>query len=280
MSDQKPNIDDDPTDPEGPLQVSRAEVSINDDVDESKPSTKAGRAEQKAGESRAVESPGVEPPVKKSADPIKRLSVIVLVMAGLLLWWYILADRHTPYTSEARVRGYVVPIGPEISATVEEILVTNNQIVQPGDLLLRLDDASYRIAVNKARADLEDVAQSLGAGVASVAAAETALISAKTNLDYVERQAERTFELEEQGLLSQIHGDTMRTKVEQARIAVTDAEARLEEEKVGLGVEGEDNPRYQSALSALFSTFIVTGLPAPSLLPVAQGSPVEGFVKV
>ena len=134
---------------------------------------------------------------------------------------------------------------------VREILVTNNEIVQPDQLLMRIDEESYRIAVNKAKADLEDVAQSLGAGVASVAAAETALISAQTNLDYVERQAERTFELERQGLLSQIHGDTMRTKVEQARIAVTDAEAKLEEEKVGLGVEGEENPRYQSALSAL-----------------------------
>lgn len=216
---------------------------------------------------------------KKSGDPIKRLTVIVLALSFFFLCWYLLADRYTPYTSEARVRGYVVPIAPEISGTIEEILVSNNQVVQPGDPLMRLDDETYRIAVNKARADLEDVAQSLGAGVASVAAAESALVSARTNLDYVERQAERTFELEKEGLLAQIHGDTMRTKVEQAKIAVTDAEAKLEEEKVGLGVEGEQNPRYQSSLAALQQAEIDladTEIVAPGLGVVTNIQIAEG----
>ena len=220
MSEDKENIDDDPTEPNDSEEAAESETTA-------------------------------EPAKKSGADPIKRLTICVLVLTGLFLWWYILADRYTPYTSEARVRGYVVPIAPEISGIVQEILVRNNQIVKPDELVLKLDDESYRIAVNKASADLQDVAQSLGAGVQSVAAAETALVSAQTNLTYVERQAQRTFELEAQGLLSQIHGDTMRTKVEQAKIAVTDAEAKLEEEKIALGVEGEENPKYQSALSAL-----------------------------
>lgn len=216
MTENKENLDDDPTEPE-----------TVEETAEPEPAKKSGR------------------------NPIKVLTIIVLVLIGLFTWWYILADRYTPYTSEARIRGYVVPVAPEISGMVQDILVHNNQIVQPDELILKLDDESYRIAVNKASADLEDVAQSLGAGIQSVAAAETALVSAQTNLTYVERQAERTFELERQGLLSQIHGDTMRTKVEQAKIAVTDAEAKLEEEKIALGVTGEENPKYQSALSAL-----------------------------
>ena len=220
MNEEKENISEDPTEPNDPEEANQPEES--------------SKAEKSSG-----------------SNPIKRLTLFVLVLTGLFLWWYLLADRYTPYTSEARVRGYVVPIAPEISGIVKDILVRNNQIVQPDDPILKLDDESYRIAVNKASADLEDVAQSLGAGVQSVAAAETALVSAETNLIYVERQAERTFELERQGLLSQIHGDTMRTKVEQAKIAVTDAEAKLEEEKISLGVTGEENPKYQSALSAL-----------------------------
>ena len=184
-------------------------------------------------------------------NPIKRLTIIVLIMAFLFLCWYVLADRFTPYTSEARVRGYVVPIAPEIAGVIKELPITDNQIVEIGEPLLQIDAESYQLAVNKAQADLEDVAQSLGAGLASVAAAETAVVSAKTNLTYITRQAQRTFELEEQGMLSKIAGDTARTKVEQAKIAVSDAEAKLEEEKTRVGVSGEENPRYQSALAAL-----------------------------
>lgn len=184
-------------------------------------------------------------------NPIKRLTIIVLLMALFFLCWYVLADRYTPYTSEARVRGYVVPIAPEIAGVIKELPVSDNQIVEIGQPLLQIEAESYQLAVNKAQADLEDVAQTLGAGLASVAAAETAVVSAKTNLTYVKRQAQRTFELEAQGLLSKVVGDTARTKVEQARIAVSDAEAKLKEEKTRVGISGEENPRYQSGLAAL-----------------------------
>ncbi len=191
------------------------------------------------------------PKQSSEKNPIKRLTLIVLVLAALFLCWYILADRFTPYTSEARVRGYVVPIAPEIPGVITRLPVTDNQIVEIGDPLLQIDPESYQLAVKKAEADLEDVAQTLGAGLASVAAAETAVVSAKTNLTYVTRQAERTFELEAQNLISKIAADTARTKLEQAKIAVTDAEAKLAEEKTRVGVSGEENPRYQSALAAL-----------------------------
>jgi multidrug resistance efflux pump len=213
-------------------------------------------------------------------NPIKRLTIIVLVVAALFLCWYVLADRFTPYTGEARVRGYVVPIAPEISGTINDLPVTDNQIVDIGEPLLQIDPESYQLAVNKAQADLEDVAQTLGAGLASVAAAETAVVSAKTNLTYVARQAERTFELEEQGLLSKIAGDTARTKVEQAKIAVSDAEAKLQEEKTRVGVKGEENPRYQSALAALQQAQLDLGkttVPSPGYGVVTNIKTAEGY---
>jgi multidrug resistance efflux pump len=121
-------------------------------------------------------------PETAAKNPIKRLTFIVLTLAFLFLCWYVLADRFTPYTSEARVRGYVVPIAPEIAGVIKELPVSDNQIVEIGEPLLQLDAESYQLAVNKAQADLEDVAQTLGAGLASVAAAETAVVSAQPDL--------------------------------------------------------------------------------------------------
>lgn len=220
-------------------------------------------------------------PETAAKNPIKRLTFIVLTLAFLFLCWYVLADRFTPYTSEARVRGYVVPIAPEIAGVIKELPVSDNQIVEIGEPLLQLDAESYQLAVNKAQADLEDVAQTLGAGLASVAAAETAVVSAKTNLTYVARQAERTFELEEQNLISKIAADTARTKLEQAKIKVTDAEAKLQEEKTRVGVSGEDNPRYQSALAALQQAQLDLGkttVTSPGYGVVTNIKTAEGYV--
>jgi multidrug resistance efflux pump len=50
----------------------------------------------------------------------------------------VVADRLTPYTSDASVRTFVVRIVPEVSGKVVEVAVRDNQIVRTGDLLYRI----------------------------------------------------------------------------------------------------------------------------------------------
>ena len=47
-------------------------------------------------------------PANDAAKPVLRGGLVVLLVAVLSLLWYLLADRHTPYTSQARVQGYVL----------------------------------------------------------------------------------------------------------------------------------------------------------------------------
>ena len=65
---------------------------------------------------------------KPAADPVRRWTFIVLLIAALLFAWYLRADRVTPLTSQARVNALVVPIAPEISGTITGVFVDNNQI--------------------------------------------------------------------------------------------------------------------------------------------------------
>ena len=48
---------------------------------------------------------------KKS--PVKWITIVVLSFCLLFFIWYILSDRHTPYTSQARMNALVVPIAPK-----------------------------------------------------------------------------------------------------------------------------------------------------------------------
>jgi multidrug resistance efflux pump len=92
------------------------------------------------------------PPPSTRRDPLRRWTLIILVLFVLLFGWTLIADRLTPYTSDASVRAFVVRIVPEVSGRVVEVAVQNNQIVRTGDLLYRIDPIPFRIAVERAEA--------------------------------------------------------------------------------------------------------------------------------
>ena len=72
---------------------------------------------------------------EKGGDPVRRWTLIVLgVIVGIFLY-SIIADRMTPYTSQAIVQAYVVRVAPEVSGRVLELGVADNQKVKAGELL-------------------------------------------------------------------------------------------------------------------------------------------------
>jgi hypothetical protein len=82
---------------------------------------------------------------------VKRGGMTVGVVILLSLVWYLAADRYTPYTSQARVQGYVVGVAPQVAGTVVKVSIENNQQVEAGQELFQIDPAQYEIALAKAR---------------------------------------------------------------------------------------------------------------------------------
>jgi len=72
--------------------------------------------------------------------------VIAAIILGVTLWdTYMIA----PWTRDGRVRVYVVKIAPEVSGTVVQVPVKDNQYVRKGEPLFILDPARFRISINK-----------------------------------------------------------------------------------------------------------------------------------
>ena len=67
---------------------------------------------------------------------------LVLIVASLV--WYFASDRLTPYTSQARVQAFVVPVAAEVTGRVLKVLVRNNDSVQQGQRLFEVDPEQYR----------------------------------------------------------------------------------------------------------------------------------------
>src|ERR671912_1098882 len=127
-----------------------------------------------------------------AADRRSRSWIGVVLAVCLAIFAYnLIADRLTPYSSQATVQAYIVSVAPEVAGNVVEIGVVDNQVVQGGDLLFRIDPQAYEVAVREAEAAVDSAGQSIGANTAGVSAAEAAVADARAKLSNAQEQAAR-----------------------------------------------------------------------------------------
>ena len=74
--------------------------------------------------------------------------IALLAIAGGATWWY--ATRNEVSTDDAFTDGRAITIAPKLPGYVTELLVTDNQRVRAGDVLLRIDDREYVAARDQA----------------------------------------------------------------------------------------------------------------------------------
>lgn len=96
-------------------------------------------------------------PVRSYRLILKRAGLVLLAALAMLAatkfvygWWT--AGRFMETTDDAYVGGDVTVIASKVSGFIAQVVVTDNQAVHAGDLLIKLDDRDYRAALDKADA--------------------------------------------------------------------------------------------------------------------------------
>jgi multidrug resistance efflux pump len=193
----------------------------------------------------------VEKPAEKSN--IKYITRVVLIITSVFLIWYILSDRHTPYTDQAQIKGLITPITPKVSGYIKKINISLHSKIKTGDIIFQLDKRPFEIAVEKAEADIDYSTQSVAASTASVKASAGKLGVAKAQLDRAERNWNRVQKVmrENAGALSESDQDQSETAYFQAVEQVASAEANLERDQQRLGDSGPDNPKIRTSIQNL-----------------------------
>jgi multidrug resistance efflux pump len=201
-------------------------------------------------DSKRAETVSDEPPKK---DPVRKWTVIILILILVLLGYYLLADRQTPLTTQARLTALVVPIAPLISGQVEEVMVTNNQQVATGDVLFTINIDTYELELRAAEADLQAARQAVGASTANVTAAEASLIAAQASRKQSEQDAIRlrAIRAEDPGAISERRLQYAESGLAAAEANVDAAKANLEKAKQDLGFEDDNNVRILQAEVAI-----------------------------
>jgi membrane fusion protein (multidrug efflux system) len=95
-----------------------------------------------------------EPPKGLKNPKVRRLLVlgglVLLALAVGLLYYY--HNRET--TDDAQVDGHITPIASKIYGRVAEVLVTDNQPVKAGQVLVKIDPRDYQASLDQAKAAL------------------------------------------------------------------------------------------------------------------------------
>jgi membrane fusion protein, multidrug efflux system len=145
-------------------------------------------------------------------------------------WWT--TSRFIESTDDAYVGGNVTPISPHIAGFVAEILVTDNQRVDAGQVLVRLDDRDARAAAEHAEAVLNQRTAMLASLRAKYALQQSTIQQAAADLDAKVAQASfakldaaryHTLALSDYG--SRQNAERTRAQDQAARAAVASAQA-------------------------------------------------------
>src|SRR5258706_6158981 len=141
-----------------------------------------------------------------SSYRIPLMALGALAAAAIGLYWYLSGGRYQD-TDDAYVQMARVPISANVAGRVSEIAAHENQAVQRGDLLFRLDDAPFRIAADDARARLAAARLQVTTLKADYRRRRAELASATAARNYAQRELTRQRRLAGPGISTQAEVD-------------------------------------------------------------------------
>ena len=117
--------------------------------------------------------------------------LFILLVIVLLVAYYILSDRYTPFTTDAYVQAYVLQVAPQVEGQVVHVYVHENQAVTKGELLFEIERRpfEYQVALLEAKrvVAVQEVAQ-LESELSAAKAEDTRLVAEETYARVVNEQ--------------------------------------------------------------------------------------------
>ena len=196
-------------------------------------------------------------PEKASRSPRRRWSrwalyalLPLVLIAGA--YWYV-SGGQVMSTDDAYVEADKVGISTDISGIVKEIDVSNNQEVTAGQALFRMDDLPFRLALDRAEAQVGNVRNDLNALKANYGDLEAQIKQAQDDIAYYDREFHRQQDLASKNVASQQTFDTARRNLQNAQQKLASLNQQLAAIAANLNGDPstpvEQHPRYRDAVA-------------------------------
>lgn len=173
--------------------------------------------------------------------------VLIAALVGGLLYW--MDARHYESTDDAFVAARSFSVASKVGGYVTDIPVTDNQHVKAGDVLARIDERDYRIALDQAtaqvavsKANIDNVEAQIVSQQEQIKQAEAQLEQAQAQLQFSQEEFARAQDLVEKGAgtvqrqqqtrsdlqAQQANNERAKTAVTAAQVGIKTLQAQLE----------------------------------------------------
>jgi membrane fusion protein, multidrug efflux system len=156
---------------------------------------------------------------------------IVLAGLGYLYWDY---ARHFESTDDAFIAARQFSIAPKVAGYITAVPVTDNQHVKAGDVIARIDDRDFRVALQQAdaqvgvaAANIQNIDAQIDVQQSQIAAAQAQVEQAQAALVFAQQQATRFENLAKTGYGTVQNEQQFTSQLHQQQSALASAQSNL-----------------------------------------------------
>jgi membrane fusion protein, multidrug efflux system len=170
--------------------------------------------------------------------------LFLLLPAALLAGGYeYVAGGQVMSTDNAYVQADMVNVSTDVAGIVKSVEVRDNQTVTAGEVLYRLDDQPFRLALDRAEAQLGIVSAELNSLKASHRDMQAQIAQARVDVDFYRRELARQQELVGRNVASQAAYDAAQRNLQSSEQKV----ASLEQQLAGIAANLAGDPNIDIA---------------------------------
>ncbi len=168
---------------------------------------------------------------RPAISAIGAVLLAAIVGGGIL---YVNQAEHFQSTDDAFIATRQTSLAPKVSGYLTAVPVTDNQHVATGDVIARIDDRDYRVALQQAQAQvasaqasIENIDAQLDVQQAQINANQAQADQAQASLVFAQQQAERYEHLEQTGYGSVQNAQQYTSQLHQQQAALASAQATV-----------------------------------------------------
>jgi membrane fusion protein (multidrug efflux system) len=224
----------DSANPTGPSEQLRAPLA--DEIKRAPSEAPAADPAAKPGGGAALSPPAAAVPKsgKRKFIAIGLIGLLALAAASYAVYFTFIG-RFYVSTDDAYVRANNTMLGARVAGHLTAIVPGDNSIMKKGDVIFRIDDGDYRIAVDSARskiatqqATIDRIGRQIAAQESAVEQAKAQLVSAEAALKRAGLDFERQQALSTKGFASRATFEVSEASRDQGAAAVKSAQAAFD----------------------------------------------------
>jgi membrane fusion protein, multidrug efflux system len=184
--------------------------------------------------------------------PLMIIAPVVVIAAAA--YFYITGGRYQS-TDDAYTRAATVSISSNVPGRVTEVDIRDNELIQKGATLFKLDDAPFRIAVDDAMARLASTRLQVESLKSTYKQRQVQLRAARDTQAFAQTQFDRQSRLVQSGISSRTQFDQASHALDAARQEVANVQQQIGVALANLGgnpdIAPDKHPLVQEAQAAL-----------------------------